>query len=329
MDRRRVIKNVAASVDQRLRNLSAQDQLVLDDVRIRYVTERFLYRLSLSPYKNDYVLKGAFMLQTMAESLYRPTRDVDLQGYVHVEPQAAAGHFRDVLEQDTSAPSDGPRFVQESIRVESLHGVVGYRLKVEARLGPSRYTMQADIAYGDRPTPAPVERTIPSLLNLPAPVLLCYRVETSLAEKFHAVVSHGDQNTRMKDYFDFWYVANQLPVSGPDLAAALRAVFDNRNKPLPAATPVGLTDGFAQNKQPDWTKFRAKLRGVERGPEDLSDLVKEIRAFFMPVVRVAETDPEFRGRWDADRGRWTDPRRGQGDAIPAPREGKRTGKIAW
>ena len=71
------MKNVAASVDQRLRNLAGKDHRSIDDVRTRYVWERFLYRLSLSPYRNDYVLKGAVVLQTLAESDYRQTRDVD------------------------------------------------------------------------------------------------------------------------------------------------------------------------------------------------------------------------------------------------------------
>ena len=70
--------NVAASVDQRLRNLAGKDHRSIDDVRTRYVRERFLYRLSLSPYRNDYVLKGAVVLQTLAESDYRQTRDVGL-----------------------------------------------------------------------------------------------------------------------------------------------------------------------------------------------------------------------------------------------------------
>ncbi len=322
------MKNVAASVDQRLRNLAGKDHRSIVDVRTRYVLERFLYRLSLSPYRNDYVLKGAVVLQTLAESAYRQTRDVDLQGQLRAEPQDVQGHFRDVLEQDTSAHPDGLRFVQNSIRVEPLRAGVGYRLMLEARLGTSRYPMRVDIVYGDRPTPPPVERTIPSLLDLPGPVLLCYRLETSLAEKFHALVDFGDRNSRMKDFYDIWYVANQLPVSGHDLAAALRAVFNNRNIPLPSVPPVGLTDTFAQDKQPVWTAFRERLQGSQRGPEAFPSLVKGIRAFLMPVVKAAGTDPAFRGQWDADRGRWVaDHLRERDDAVPAPRE--RNAGSAW
>ncbi len=309
--------NVAASVDQRLLNLASNENRSIVDVRARYVMERFLYRLSLSPYRDAYLLKGAVALQSLAESTYRQTKDVDLQGQFHAEPQVVQEHFRTVLGQDTSAHPDGLRFVQDTMRVDHLLSGVGYRLKFEVRLGPSRYSIQVDIAYGNRPTPPPVERTLPSLLDLPGPDLLCYRPETALAEKFLILDTRGNFNSRMKDFYDMWYVANHFPVSGHDLAAALRAVFSNHGVPLPSAPPVGLSDTFALEKQPAWTAFRKKLQG-ERGPADFPGLVKGIRAFLMPVVQAAETDPDFQGQhfqgqWDADRGRWVaDPLRERG-----------------
>ena len=319
--------NVAASVDQRLRNLARKDHRSIVDVRTRYVLERFLYRLSLSQYRDAYVLKGAVVLQSLAESAYRQTRDVDLHGQLRAEPQVVQEHFRDVLGQDTATHPDGLRFVQDSIRVTPLRSGVGYRLKLEARLGPSRYPMWVDIAYGDGPTPPPVEQTLPSLLDLPGPNLLCYRPETALAEKFYILAFRGDLNSRMKDFYDMWYVAHRFPVSGHDLAAALRAVFHNRNTPLPSVPPLGLTDAFAQDKQPAWTAFREKLQG-ERGPKDFPSLVKSIRAFLSPVLKALETDPAFRRQWDADRGRWVaDHLREQDDAVSVPR--KRNAGDAW
>ena len=86
MDRGRVMANVAASVDQRLRNLARKDHRAIDDVRTRYVLERFLYRLSLSPYRDAYLLKGAVALQSLAQPTFRPTKDVDLHGRLHAEP---------------------------------------------------------------------------------------------------------------------------------------------------------------------------------------------------------------------------------------------------
>lgn len=319
------VVNVAASVDQRLRNLAGKEHRSIDDVRNRYVLERFLYRLSLSPYRDAYLLKGAVVLQSLAQPNFRPTKDVDLHGRLHTEPQIVQSHIRSVLGQDTSAHPDGLRFVQDSIRMEPIRPETGHRLhrlKLEVRLGPARYPLRMDIVYGDGPTPPPVERTLPSLLDLPGPVLLCYRTETSLAEKFHAIVDFGEHNTRMKDFYDIWYVATNFSVSGHDLAAALRAVFKTQGTPLPSVPPFGLTNAFAQYKQPDWTLFRGKLQG-ERGPEDFPGLVKSIRVFLMPVVKAVETDPAFRRQWDADRGRWVaDHLRKRDDAVPTPRERK-------
>lgn len=314
------VANVAASVNQRLLNLAMQSRRPIADVRTRHVPERFLYRLSLSPYRDDYVLKGAFVLRTLAEPSVRQTRDVDLHGQLRAEPQVVQEHFRNVLGQDTSAHPDGLWFVQDSIRVEPIRSGTGYRLKLEALLGTARYPMWVDIAYGDRPIPPPVKRTLPSLLDLPGPVLLCYRPETALAEKFHIMVNFGDRNSRMKDFYDIWYVATQFPMSGHDLAVALKTVFHHRNTPLPSVPPLGLTDTFAQRNQSAWAAFREGLPS-EHGPEEFTCLVKSIRAFLSPVLKTLETDPAFRGQWDADRGRWVaDHLRERDEAVPTSRE---------
>ena len=134
------VVNVPASVDQRLRNLASKERRSIDDVRTRYVLERFLYRLSLSPYRDAYLLKGAVALQSLAQPTFRPTKDVDLHGRLHAEPQIVQSHIRSVLGQDTSAHPDGLRFVQDSIRMEPIRPETEHRihrLKLEVRLGPA------------------------------------------------------------------------------------------------------------------------------------------------------------------------------------------------
>ncbi len=294
-------RNLAASVDHQLRNLAQENSRPIADVRIRYVLERFLYRLSLSQYRDEYVLKGAFVLQALTEPSFRQTRDIDLHSRLHAESQQVQGHIQAILDQDTSDSPDGLQFIQDSVRMR--HFRLGYRLGLDALMGSSRYTVRVDIAYDDRAVPPPVMQAFPSLLDLPGPTLLCYRPETSIAEKFHVMVDLGDLNSRMKDYYGIWYMSRLLPVSGHDLTEALKAVFAHRNTPLPSVLPVGLSDAFAVCKQSFWETFRNHLHG-ERGPKEFVCLTRRLQSLLMPLLYALESGLAVQDQWDASRGHW-------------------------
>ena len=306
-------RNLAASVDHQLRNLARQNSRPIADVRTRYVLERFLYRLSLSPYRDEYVLKGAFVLQSLAEQSFRQTRDIDLHGRLHAASQEVQRHIQAILDQDTSDAPDGLQFVHDSVRMR--HFRLGYRLALDALLGSSRYTVRVDIAYDDRAVPPPVMQTLPSLLDLPGPTLLCHSPETSMAEKFHVMVDLGDLNSRMKDFYDIWYMSRLLPVSGHDLTEALKAVFAHRNTPLPSMVPMGLSDAFAARKQSMWETFRNRLHG-ERGPKEFVCLTRRLQSLFMPLLYALESGLVVQDQWDASRGHWAS---SSSDAVPTGR----------
>ena len=205
-------RNVAASVQTRLLQLSRNSKLSLQDLLERYCTERLLYRLSRSPHHSRFILKGAMLLIVWGEgSSERVTRDADLLGFGDNSPTSAAAVFRDICA--VGVEDDGVHFEVETIEADSKRAeqeYVGVRVTLRARVGNARIPVQADIGFGDAFTQEPEEIEFPTLLDMPKPVLRAYTKETALAEKFEAMVSLGERNTRMKDYFDVWLLARRL-----------------------------------------------------------------------------------------------------------------------
>jgi predicted nucleotidyltransferase component of viral defense system len=241
----KVPKNVVASVLARLRNVAQEAGLSYNDILQSYVIERFLSRLSQSPHADTVLLKGALMLRVWGVPRARPTMDIDLlrRG---VADQAALVRL---VEQcaASSDPDDGVIFEPTTISVEPIRDAteyVGTRIRLHARLGNVRQTVQIDFGVGDAVYPEPQVIDYPVLLTN-TPVRLCgYPVESAIAEKFEAMVHLDLQNSRMKDFYDIWILSRTLTFSGPALSQAIRSTFDRRHTSLPVIPPAGLTAKF-------------------------------------------------------------------------------------
>ena len=191
-------RNVAASVQAKLLQLSRNSKLSLQDLLERYCTERLLYRLSRSQYQSRFILKGAMLLILWGEgSSERVTRDADLLGFGDNSPTVATTTFREIC--GIKVEDDGVEFEIDSVATEEIRSgqeYVGVRVTLRARVGNARIPVQADIGFGDAFTMEPVEIEFPSLLEMPKPVLKAYTKETALAEKFEAIVMLGERNSR-------------------------------------------------------------------------------------------------------------------------------------
>lgn len=293
-------RNVAASVQARLLQLSRNSRLSLQDLLERYCTERLLYRLSRSPHHSRFILKGAMLLIVWGEgSSERVTRDADLLGFGDNSPTAAAAAFRDICA--FGVEDDGVEFEMETIEAESIRAeqeYVGVRVTLRARVGNARIPVQADIGFGDAFTQEPEEIEFPTLLDMPKPLLRAYTKETALAEKFEAMVSLGERNTRMNDYFDVRLLARRFDFEGERLAKAIAATFARRGTEISREVPVGLSTGFASDPltQTQWKAFWRKVVRTEPTPEFV-EIVKLARQFLLPAAKSARTDTGSPGRW--------------------------------
>lgn len=88
------------------------------------------------------------------------------------------------------------------------------RVSFLGRIGGARIPIQVDVGFGDSSSSPPVEIEFPSLLEMPLPLLRAYRMETTVAEKFDAMLSLGILNSRMKDYFDLWFLCRHFAFDG-------------------------------------------------------------------------------------------------------------------
>jgi len=153
-----------------------------------------------------------------------------------------------------------------------------------ATLEGARIPIQCDIGFGDAVTPAPLQQTYPTLLDMPAPVLAVYPLETVVAEKLEAIVKLASFNSRVKDYFDLWMLMRFESLDRSLLPEAIRATFARRNTALPITLPVGLSPSFAEERQAMWQAFLA--RSTLTAPP-LAEVLDELRTQCWPVLQAA------------------------------------------
>lgn len=242
---RKVAGNVGASVRARLLKRARAEHSDFQILLTRYALERLLYRLSMSPYRDQFVLKGAMLFTIWVDDRFRPTRDLDLLGFGDNSPEAAAVAFRAICSQpveDDGVVFDTERLEVAPIREEIEYG--GVRVRTRATVAAARLPIQVDVGFGDTITPGPVEIDYPALLDAPVARLRAYQVETVVAEKFEAMVRLGIANSRLKDFYDLWLISRTFSFDHPVLAEAVRRTFANRDMALPAEQPTGLSEAL-------------------------------------------------------------------------------------
>jgi len=255
--------NLAASVRQRLLNLSVTRREDPNLTLTRYALERLLYRLAQSEYVGQFILKGAMLFALWTKSEHRPTRDLDLLGFGEASGESLTAVFHELC--GVEVEPDGLEFDPDSIRVTEIRegqSYQGQRVKLNARLGNANIPVQVDIGFGDVVTPAAQPIDYPTLLDLPAPRIRAYPPETVVAEKLQALVDLGMQNSRMKDFYDLWSIARQFSFEGQTLVAAVRAAFERRATTLPKTVPTGLSEEFSTDEQKN-TQWRAFLERTQ------------------------------------------------------------------
>jgi len=269
-------RNTGASVRQRLLNLAHARGQPMELLLTRYALERLLHRLSLSPHRERFVLKGAMLLSTWFDEPHRATRDVDLLGFGHAAEEALLATFRDIMaiELDDGVSIDLQGLRIEAIREELEYG--GSRLRTTAGLAGARIPITVDIGFGDAVEPGIEDIDLPVLIDMPSPHLRAYPPETVIAEKFHAMVVLGRANSRMKDYYDVWMLTSAFEIDADRLRRAIAATFERRRTAIPAEVPDGLSDAFASDtaKQRQCSAFARNLSGSVPG---LGLIVGELR----------------------------------------------------
>lgn len=290
-------QNLTASVRQRLINCAQARKEEFGLILTRYGIERLLYRLDQSKHRSTFVLKGALLFEVWTGHAHRPTRDLDLLGNRESTVEGMRKVFAEVCAQPVA--SDGLVFDPKTVRAEMIREEQAYRgvrVRCVARLGNARIPLQIDVGFGDVITPGPVDLEYPSLLGFPAPRLQAYPRQTMVAEKFHAVVKLGITNSRMKDFYDLWVLAQDFQFDGQVLAEALEATFRRQKTEMPAAVPLPFTPEFAKNKATEWRAFLRKSKLPVEGIT-LERVTADLRSFLMPPAQAVAAGKKFDMVW--------------------------------
>ncbi len=302
---KRNVTNISHSIRQRLLNESKKLGRPFKDILTLYVIERFLYRVGLSRFVKKLYLKGALLLSVWGIPKGRPTADIDMLGTIDTTDEALKEAMTECMAVDVD---DGLTFHPETMSIETITKEADYdgkRIRFLATLGTARAMVQVDVGIGDVVIPGPIWIDYPVLLEGEKPHLLAYTPESSIAEKFHAMVKLDIGNSRMKDFYDIWVLSDHLEFDGAVLSQAIRSTFERRATAMSDEIPTALTIRFANDDahRKQWQAFLRKNE-LEQGTPSFETIQERIRVFLMPVMNELAQEKTFSKAWSAA-GDWT------------------------
>ncbi|HKO51377.1 MAG TPA: nucleotidyl transferase AbiEii/AbiGii toxin family protein [Polyangiaceae bacterium] len=210
--------------------------------------------------------------------------------------------FREIC--STPVEDDGVVFAPGSVqarRIKEEAAYEGVRITLDGKLGSARLAVQVDVGFGDSVVPVPKTIAFPTLLPFPGPVIRAYAKETVVAEKLHAMVDLGMANSRMKDFFDVWFLSREFEFEfeGHSLIAAIRGTFERRHTPIPEGLPMALTDTFARDptKLAQWSAFLARSQVISTALS-LPEVVSIIASFLAPAFEAITDRASNIGSWN-------------------------------
>lgn len=185
----------------------------------------------------------------------------------------------------------------ERIREETDYE--GVRVRFRGNLGNARITMQIDVGFGDVVVPAAEATEYPTILDFPAPRIRGYSKESTIAEKFEAMVKLGLLNSRMRDFYDIWLLSRQFDFDGTTLAQAIRTTFSTRRTEV-SADPTAFSEEFAgdRTKSTQWQALLRKNRILE-APANFEAVLAAVAKFLKPPAESIVRDQPFQARWKA------------------------------
>jgi len=290
--------NQADSIKAKIRNLAVKEKKPFDYLLMHYFIERLLFRISLSPYADDFILKGGLFLYTIFSKEARATKDIDfLARRITNALEEIKQIFKEIC--DISA-DDAILYDVNSVTVERIKEDADYegvRVKLIGYLDKSRHMLQLDIGFGDVVVPKPITMEYPSLLDMERPIIKAYSKESVIAEKFEAMIYLAEANSRMKDFYDVYTLCKTFNFEGRLLYEAVNQTFERRATPL-SKMPTVFSDEFSLNKskQIQWKAFQNRIKTTTE--VEFSLVIETIKIFLSPIYICILEENEFFGRWE-------------------------------
>lgn len=295
--------DIAASVLARLKNKAAESGRSYQLCLQLFCQEEFLRRLEKSQYAENLVLKGGLFIYSVTDFDSRVTVDVDfLLRKVPNTPE----QLQNVIETIISTPT-GNDFVTFEIKdiapIAVAKKYAGIGVSLVARIKNTKTPFSIDFGVGDVIVPKQEKRRIPTQLDdFTAPTVNTYSLETTIAEKIDAILSLMEFSSRMKDYYDIYYLANKFDFDGATLTEALRKTFENRGH-------IFTTDQFEQvmtfgSDDAMQKKWKAFVRKIDTKTDNYNTVLKTIKTFLGKPFVAAIEDENFTEQWFTAENQW-------------------------
>jgi predicted nucleotidyltransferase component of viral defense system len=293
----------AASIIARLKNKASESGRSYQLCLQLFCQEEFLRRLSKSDYLEHIILKGGLLIYALTEFDSRVTADVDfLLKHMDNSPEHLKLVLTDIINVDT-----GNNYVEfEILRVIPISiakKYTGIGATIVAKIKNTRTTFGIDFSVGDVIVPKQELRSIPTQLDdFEAPVINSYSIETIIAEKIDAILYLMEFSSRMKDYYDIYFLASRFDFEGAVLSKALLKTFDNRNhvfstEHFEQIMSLGSDDMMTRK----WNTFIRKTNTIS---EDFQAVLESIRSFLWEPFTSILNKEEFDKNWIAIRSSW-------------------------
>lgn len=295
--------DIAASVLARLKNraqISGRSyQLCLQ----LFCQEEFLRRLEKSKYAENLVLKGGLFIYSLTDFDSRVTVDVD---FLLRQMPNTPEQLKTVLGEIIDMPT-GNDFITFEIKdvapIAVAKKYAGIGASVVARIKNTRTPFSIDFGVGDVIVPKQEKRKIPTQLSdFDAPTVNTYSLETTIAEKIDAILSLMEFSSRMKDYYDIYYLANKFDFDGATLTKALQKTFENRGHSFTVEQfKQILTFGNDDAMQKKWKAFCKK---IDTKTDDYNTVLRTIKAFLTEPFTAAVKGNEYTKQWSTASSKW-------------------------
>ncbi|MDO4808389.1 MAG: nucleotidyl transferase AbiEii/AbiGii toxin family protein [Eubacteriales bacterium] len=297
--------DMAASVLARLKNKAAESGRSYQLCLQLFSQEEFLRRLEKSKYAENLVLKGGLFIYTLTDFDSRVTVDVDfLLRRMPNTPEQLKAVLEEIIAVDTG--NDFISFeIGEVTPIAVAKKYAGIGASLVAKIKNTRTPFSIDFGVGDVIVPKQERRRIPTQLDgFAAPTVSTYSLETTIAEKIDAILSLMEFSTRMKDYYDIYYLANKFDFDGTILTKALKKTFENRGHDFTAEQfKQVMTFGSDDAMQKKWKAFCRKIDVAE---DDYALVIKGIENFLTePFKAAVMSNPKFEKKWSAEKNEWT------------------------
>lgn len=268
----------AASVLTKLKNKAKESgrsyQLCLQS----FCQEEFLRRLENSRYANNFVLKGGLFIYTLTEFESRVTMDIDfLLQRLPNTPQQLKTVIEEIILTDTG--NDYISFEVRNIQpIAVTKKYAGITASLMAKIKNTKTPINIDFGVGDVIIPRQEKRAIPTqLAEFEKPVVNTYSLETTIAEKIDAILDLMEYSSRMKDYYDIYYLSKHFEFDSEILSEAMRKTFANRNHSF-SKEQFDQVMQFGTNPEMK-KKWHFFARKININDIDFEEVMREIKEF--------------------------------------------------